>query len=85
MNKRKKYSLWKLSKTGRYYSVIHYLNVKCLKHVRVLTSGKEHQGVGANAIAAQAVEHVPKALLQATMAGGAMGAAMMPKVNPAAA
>lgn len=41
--------------------------------------------MGANAIAAQAAEHVHKALLQATMAGGAAGAAIVPKVNPAAA
>lgn len=43
-------------------------------------------GVGASrATVAQAVEHVPKAALHATMAGGARGAAMVPKVTPAAA
>ena len=44
------------------------------------------QGIGAiKAVAAQAAEQVPRALLQAIMAGGARGAAMVPKVNPAAA
>lgn len=37
------------------------------------------------AVAAHAAEHVPRAALQASMAGGAAGASTVPKVNPAAA
>jgi hypothetical protein len=44
------------------------------------------QGVGAGRVtAAQAAEHVPNAELHARMAGGAAGAATVPKVKPAAA
>ncbi len=41
--------------------------------------------MGVNATTAHAAEHVPKAPLHATIAGGASGAAIVPKVNPAAA
>ena len=43
------------------------------------------QGVGVRATTAHAAEHVPSAPLQAMMAGGARGAAKVPKVKPAAA
>lgn len=44
------------------------------------------QGIGAsNAVAAHAAIHVPRPALQATIIGGAAGAATVPKVNPAAA
>jgi len=43
-------------------------------------------GVGARrATVAQVALHVPRAALQATIAGGAAGAAMVPKTAPAAA
>lgn len=46
----------------------------------------QFHGVGVRATTAHAAEHVPKAALQARIAGGARGeATTVPKVNPAAA
>ena len=41
--------------------------------------------MGVRATMAQAPEQVPRAVLHPTIAGGARGAAMVPKVKPAAA
>lgn len=44
------------------------------------------QGIGAKrATLAHTAVHVPRAALHATIAGGARGAAIVPKVTPAAA
>ncbi|KAI9866440.1 MAG: hypothetical protein M1830_005983 [Pleopsidium flavum] len=50
-----------------------------------LTTYIVYYGVGANATAAQAVEHVPKAELHAKTAGAAPTPAVAPQTAPAAA